>query len=50
MSRALARHRRLIGVLSGALLMAIGLLLLTGVWASWMDQLQGSIATFQPVV
>ena len=49
-SRALARHRRLIGVLSGALLIAIGLLLLTGVWASWMDQLQGSIATFQPVV
>lgn len=49
-SRALARHRRLIGVLSGVLLIAIGLLLLTGVWASWMDQLQGSIATFQPVV
>jgi len=49
-SRALARHRRLIGILSGALLIAIGLLLLTGMWASWMDQLQGSIATFQPVV
>lgn len=49
-SRALARHRRLIGILSGALLIAIGLLLLTGIWASWMDQLQGSIATFQPVV
>ena len=49
-SRALARHRRLIGVVSGAVLIAIGLLLLTGMWASWMDQLQGSIATFQPVV
>ena len=49
-SRALARHRRLIGIVSGALLIAIGLLLLTGTWASWMDQLQGSIATFQPIV
>ena len=33
-----------------ALLIAIGLLLLTGTWAFWMDQLQGSIATFQPIV
>ena len=49
-SKVLARHRRLIGLLSGALLIAIGLLLLTGLWASWMMQLQGSIATFQPVV
>lgn len=49
-SRALARQRRLIGIVSGALLIAIGLLLLSGMWASWMDQLQGSIATFQPVV
>ncbi|MEO2096905.1 MAG: cytochrome c biogenesis protein CcdA [Brachybacterium sp.] len=49
-SRALSRHRRLIGVLSGVLLIAIGLLLLTGTWASWMDQLQGSIASFQPAI
>lgn len=49
-SRALSRHRRLLGVLSGALLITIGLLLLTGTWATWMDHLQGSIATFQPAV
>lgn len=49
-SKALTRHRRLIGILSGALLITIGLLLLTGLWASWMTQLQGAIATFQPVV
>ena len=34
----------------GVAQLIIGLLLLTGMWASWMDQLQGSIATFQPVV
>lgn len=49
-SRALSRHRRLLGILSGVLLISIGLLLLTGTWASWMDQLQGSIASFQPAV
>ncbi|GAA1331626.1 MULTISPECIES: cytochrome c biogenesis CcdA family protein [Brachybacterium] len=49
-SKLLSRHRRLIGILSGALLISIGLLLLTGTWASWMDRLQGSIATFRPVV
>ncbi|MFQ6483865.1 cytochrome c biogenesis CcdA family protein [Brachybacterium epidermidis] len=50
LSRALSRHRRTIGLLSGALLVAIGVLLLTGQWAAWMDQLQGMIATFEPVV
>lgn len=49
-SRALSRHQRLLGILSGVLLISIGLLLLTGTWASWMDQLQGSIASFQPAV
>ena len=38
------------GLLSGALLIAIGVLLMTGVWASWMSELQGLIATFEPVV
>lgn len=50
LSRKLARHRRTIGLLSGALLIAIGVLLMTGVWATWMSQLQGMIATFEPVV
>lgn len=49
-SRALSRHRRTIGLLSGALLVVIGVLLLTGQWAAWMNQLQGMIATFEPVV
>jgi cytochrome c-type biogenesis protein len=50
LSRKLSAHRRTIGLLSGALLLAIGVLLMTGVWASWMSQLQGLIATFEPVV
>lgn len=50
LSRALSRHRRTIGLLSGALLVVIGVLLLTGQWATWMNQLQGMISTFEPVV
>ena len=50
LSRKLSAHRRSIGLLSGALLIAIGVLLMTGVWASWMSELQGLIATFEPVV
>ena len=50
LSRKLAAHRRTIGLLSGALLLAIGVLLMTGVWATWMSELQGLIATFEPVV
>lgn len=49
-SRALSRHRRTIALLSGALLIVIGVLLLTGQWAAWMNDLQGMIATFEPVV
>lgn len=49
-SRALARHRRTIGLLSGALLIAIGVLLMTGVWSSWTSSLQVMISGFEPVV
>lgn len=49
-SKALAKHRRTIGLLSGALLIGIGVLLFTGVWAAWMDDLAGTISTFEPVV
>lgn len=49
-SKALTKHRRTIGLLSGALLIVIGVLLVTGVWSNWMAQLQGVIATFEPVV
>ncbi|MCS6711311.1 sulfite exporter TauE/SafE family protein [Brachybacterium sp. EF45031] len=49
-SRALARHRRTIALLSGALLIAIGVLLMTGQWAAWMAHLQGYAAGFETVV
>lgn len=49
-SRALARHRRSIGLVSAALLIAIGVLLLTGQWSTWMSTLQVAIAGFEPVV
>lgn len=49
-SRALAKHRRTIGLLSGALLVGIGVLLMTGVWSAWMNDLAGTISTFEPVV
>lgn len=49
-SRFLSRHRRTISLLSGALLIAIGVLLLTGQWSAWMGQLQGAVAGFEPVV
>ncbi|WP_299298928.1 cytochrome c biogenesis CcdA family protein [uncultured Brachybacterium sp.] len=50
LSKKLAAHRRTIGLLSGALLIAIGVLLMTGVWTTWMSGLQGLITTFEPVV
>lgn len=49
-SRFLARHRRTISVLSGALLIVIGVLLLTGQWSAWMMQIQSSLGTFETVV
>ena len=49
-SRALSRHRRTIALLSGALLIAIGVLLMTGQWSVWMAQLQTAVAGFEPVV
>lgn len=50
LSRAISAHRRTIGLLSGALLIAIGVLLLTGVWSSWMSALQVMVSGFEPVV
>lgn len=37
------RHRRVISALGGALLIAIGVLLVTGVWNDWMRHLQASV-------
>ena len=50
LSKKLSAHRRTIGLLSGALLVAIGVLLMTGVWTAWMSDLQGLIATYETVV
>ncbi|MFC0675829.1 cytochrome c biogenesis CcdA family protein [Brachybacterium hainanense] len=49
-SRVLSRHRRGIGLVSGALLIAIGVLLMTGQWTVWMSSLQVALAGFEPVV
>jgi cytochrome c-type biogenesis protein len=49
-SKAMARHRRAIGLVSGALLIVIGVLLLTGQWTEWMRALQGFIGGFETVV
>lgn len=49
-SRVLSRHRRTIALLSGALLIAIGVLLLTGQWGAWMAQLQIAFSDVRPIV
>ncbi|WP_341855480.1 cytochrome c biogenesis protein CcdA [Brachybacterium sp. GPGPB12] len=49
-SRALARHRRMLQIVGGSVLIAIGLLLVTGVWESWMALLQVRIGNFTTIV
>jgi cytochrome c-type biogenesis protein len=44
------RHRRTISRVGGALLVLIGLALVTGLWGRWTQALQGLIVIFQPVV
>lgn len=46
----LKRHTRSINVVGGCLLIAIGLLMVTGVWNLWMHQVQGVIPTYVPAV
>ncbi len=46
----LKRHIRLVNVIGGGLLVAIGLLMVTGVWNDWMLDLQGVIPYFQTAV
>ena len=50
LSRLLAEHRRAIGIFSGALLIGIGVLLITGLWSDWMGRLSVMISGFEPVV
>jgi cytochrome c-type biogenesis protein len=42
----LKRHIRVINIVGGALLVVIGLLMVTGVWTSWMLAMQGVIGGF----
>jgi cytochrome c-type biogenesis protein len=46
----LRRHTRGIQVGGGVLLVAVGLLLVTGVWGGFLAQLQASVAGFTPVL
>jgi cytochrome c-type biogenesis protein len=47
---ALRRHRLLVARLGGGALVVVGLLLVTGVWSSWMSHLQGGIGGFETVL
>jgi len=49
-SRALARHRRMLQIVGGSVLIAIGILLVTGVWETWMALLQVRIGNFTTIV
>ena len=39
------RHARLIGRIGGAMLIAIGVLLVTGAWEQWMAELRSHLGT-----
>lgn len=46
----LRRHRLAIARTGGAMLVVVGVLLVTGVWTAWMNDLQGVMATFTPAI
>jgi cytochrome c-type biogenesis protein len=46
----LRRHRLAITRVGGGLLLVIGLALVTGLWGTWTQSLQGLVAGFRPVV
>jgi cytochrome c-type biogenesis protein len=41
------KHIRVVNLIGGGLLIALGLLMVTGVWGSWMSNLQGVIGSVQ---
>lgn len=41
------RHIRVVNLIGGGLLIALGLLMVTGVWGTWMSNLQGVIGSVQ---
>lgn len=46
----LRRHRLAIARTGGAMLVVVGVLLVTGVWGAWMNSLQGTIGGFETVI
>ena len=40
------RHIRTINIIGGVLLIAVGVLMVTGVWTAWMSELQAVMAGF----
>jgi cytochrome c-type biogenesis protein len=46
----LRRHIRTVNLIGGALLILIGLLMVSGLWSAWMLQLQGVIASYVPAI
>lgn len=46
----LRRHRLAISRAGGAMLVLVGVLLVSGVWTSWMTTLQGTISGFETVI
>ena len=49
-SAFLRRHIRTINIIGGALLIAIGLLMVSGLWTIWMYELQAVITGFVPAI
>jgi cytochrome c-type biogenesis protein len=47
---ALRRHRLAISRAGGAMLVIVGVLLVTGIWTAWMNALQGTVAGFRTVL
>ena len=46
----LRRHRLAIARFGGGMLVVVGLLLVTGTWAAWVNDLQGAINSFVPAI
>lgn len=46
----LKRHIRLINIIGGLVLVIIGILMVTGVWSTWILQLQGVMPNFVPAI
>ena len=44
------RHRALVTRIGGALLVTVGVLLVTGAWGDLVGHLQGAVTGFEPVI